>query len=46
MYLRGWQAAVAAYIAEDGVRRTGFGMVRRLSAPFPEETSEIQIGGM
>ena len=35
-----------AYLAEDGVRRTGFGMVRRLSAPFPEETSEIQIGGM
>ena len=35
-----------AYIAEDGVRRTRFGMVRRISAPFPEETSEIQMGGL
>ena len=35
-----------AYIAEDGVRRTEFGMVRRISAPFPEETKEMRIGGM
>ena len=35
-----------AYIAEDGVRRTEFGMVRRISAPFPEETKEMRIGEM
>lgn len=31
---------------EDGTRRTEFGLVRRCSKPFPEETQEMQMGGM
>ena len=31
---------------EDGVRKTEFGLVRRLSYPFPEETQSMQMGGM
>lgn len=31
---------------EDGTRRTEFGLVRRCSEPFPEETQEMQMGGM
>lgn len=30
---------------EDGVRRTEFGLVRRISEPFPEETQGQQFGG-
>ncbi len=31
---------------EDGVRRTEFGLIRRCSSPFPEETQGLQMGGM
>ena len=31
---------------EDGVRQTEFGLLRRCSEPFPEETQGIQMGGM
>ena len=30
---------------EDGVRQTGYGLVRRLSKPFPAEKQEPQMGG-
>ena len=33
-------------MAEDGVRRTEYGLVRCRSHPFPEETQGQQIGGM
>lgn len=33
-------------MVEDGVRKTEFGLVRRLSCPFPEETQSMQMGGM
>lgn len=31
---------------EDGVRRTEFGLIRRCSHPFPEESQSLQMGGM
>ena len=31
---------------EDGVRQTEFGLIRRCSTPFPEETQTMQMGGM
>ena len=32
---------------EDGVRQTGFGLVRRLSKPFPpEQEPDQQMGGL
>ena len=31
---------------EDGVRQTDFGLIRRCSSPFPEETQTMQMGGM
>lgn len=31
---------------EDGVRQTEFGLIRRCSSPFPEETQTMQMGGM
>ena len=33
-------------MVEDGVRKTEFGLLRRLSYPFPEETQSMQMGGM
>ena len=33
-------------MVEDGVRQTEFGLVRRCSTPFPEETQSMQMGGM
>ena len=33
-------------MAEDGVRQTEFGLIRRCSTPFPEETQSMQMGGM
>lgn len=33
-------------MAEDGVRRTEYGLIRCCSHPFPEETQGQQIGGM
>lgn len=33
-------------MVEDGVRQTEFGLIRRCSAPFPEETQTMQMGGM
>ena len=33
-------------MVEDGVRRTEFGLIRRISEPFPEETQGQQFGGM
>ena len=33
-------------MVEDGVRRTEFGLVRRCSEPWPEETHSMQMGGM
>ena len=33
-------------MVEDGVRRTEYGLIRRLSRPFPEETQGQQLGGM
>ena len=33
-------------MAEDGVRQTEFGLIRRCSHPFPEETQTMQMGGM
>ena len=30
---------------EDGVRQTGYGLVRRLSKPFPAEEQEPRMGG-
>ena len=35
-----------ASMVEDGVRRTEFGLIRRRSQPFPEETQGQQMGGM
>ena len=34
------------FMVEDGVRRTEFGLIRRISAPFPEETQGQEFGGM
>lgn len=34
------------YMQEDGVRRTEFGLVRRCSEPFPEESPGMVMGGM
>ena len=31
---------------EDGVRQTEFGLIRRCSSPFSEETQTMQMGGM
>lgn len=31
---------------KDGVRQTDFGLIRRCSSPFPEETQSMQMGGM
>ena len=33
-------------MVEDGVRQTEFGLIRRCSYPFPEETQTMQMGGM
>ena len=33
-------------MVEDGVRRTGFGLVRCCSRPFPEEAQGQQLGGI
>lgn len=33
-------------MVEDGVRQTEFGMIRRCSTPFPEETQTMKLGGM
>ena len=33
-------------MVEDGVRRTGYGLIRRCSHPFPEETQGQQLGGL
>ena len=33
-------------MVEDGVRQTEFGLIRRCSHPFPEETQAMQMGGM
>lgn len=33
-------------MVEDGVRQTEFGLIRRCSSPFPEETQTMQMGGM
>ena len=33
-------------MAEDGVRRTEFGLIRRISEPFPEESQGQQLGGI
>ena len=33
-------------MVEDGVRQTEFGLIRRCSHPFPEETQTMQMGGM
>ena len=33
-------------MVEDGVRQTEFGLIRRCSTPFPEETQSMQMGGM
>ena len=33
-------------MVEDGVRRTEFGLIRRISEPLPEETQGQQFGGM
>ena len=33
-------------MVEDGVRQTEFGLIRRCSSPFPEETQSMQMGGM
>ena len=30
----------------DGVRQTQFGLIRRISSPFPKEKQSMQIGGM
>lgn len=35
-----------ASMIEDGVRQTEFGLIRRCSTPFPEETQTMQMGGM
>ncbi len=35
-----------ASMEEDGVRRTEFGLIRRCSRPFPEESQGLQMGGM
>ncbi len=31
---------------EDGVRKTEFGLIRRCSSPFPDESRGLQMGGM
>ena len=33
-------------MVEDGVRQTEFGLIRRCSSPFPEETQTMQMGGV
>lgn len=33
-------------MVEDGVRQTEFGLIRRCSSPFSEETQSMQMGGM
>ena len=33
-------------MVEDGVRQTEFGLIRRCSSPFSEETQTMQMGGM
>lgn len=33
-------------MAEDGVRRTEFGLIRRCSSPFSEETRTLEMGGL
>ncbi len=33
-------------MAEEGVRRTEFGLIRRCSSPFAEETQAMEIGGL
>ncbi len=35
-----------ASMEEDGVRRTEFGLIRRCSQPFPEESQGLQMAGM
>ena len=35
-----------ASMAEDGVRQTEFGLIRRCSIPFPYNTQSMQIGGI
>jgi hypothetical protein len=32
--------------ADDGVRKTEFGYLRRCSEPFPDITQEMNLGGM
>ena len=32
--------------ADDGVRKTEFGSIRRCSEPFPDITQEMNLGGM
>ena len=32
--------------AEEGVRRTECGLIRRCSSPFAEETQAIEMGGL
>lgn len=33
-------------MAEEGVRRTEFGLIRRCSIPFPEEAPSLKMGGI
>lgn len=33
-------------MVEDGVRRTEFGLIRRCSSPFAEETQAMEMGGL
>ena len=33
-------------MAEEGVRRTEFGLIRRCSSPFSEETQAMEMGGL
>ncbi|MEQ2521082.1 DUF6329 domain-containing protein [Ruthenibacterium sp. CLA-JM-H11] len=33
-------------MAEEGVRRTEFGLIRRCSSPFAEETQAMEMGGL
>ena len=33
-------------MTEDGVRRTEFGLIRRCSSPFSEETRALEMGGL
>ena len=33
-------------MVDDGVRRTEFGLIRRCSSPFSEETHGLEMGGL